>query len=592
MLTGFWILLFLVILSRFFYIQVIKGEYFFILSMENMMRLKIIKAPRGLIYDRNGIILARNRPSYAVSVLYNQIKDKDGLVKRLLNIKDRGGTPVFNAKDLKKQIDKARRRRFEPVKLADDVGIDVVTIVEEHIMDLPGILVENESRREYPYGSLACHALGYMGEIPEEQFDSLRERGGYHYGDRIGVFGMEKYYEDVFLHGADGQEYVMVDAFGREIKRLDDMPMTNAKKGYDIYLTLDLEIQKVAESSFPDTQSGAVVVIDPRNGEILAMLSSPRFDPNIFSLSSKKRTGLWGRLILDPTKPLNNRATKGQYPPGSTFKLVTAASALNENFIGIDEKFKSCRGYYRLGKRNFKCWRAKGHGRQGMIKGVKYSCDVYFYQVGLKTGVDIINQYARLFGFGRKTGIDLPQEAAGELLDEEVYNRKFQDRGWIWTQGQVLNASIGQGQVVTPLQLANYTAAMGNAKVLYRPHIFKKAPLKREEKAVFVIDTIGQITLKDETWEMIKKALKAVIEPGGTGGWARVEGVEVGGKTGTAQNPQGEDHALFIAVAPLEAPEIAMAVVVENAGHGGSVAAPIAGKILRSYFKNREKPGS
>jgi penicillin-binding protein 2 len=574
---------FFIVAARFGYIQIVKGRDFEDLSKENMMRVRIMKAPRGVIYDRRGRVLARNRPSYAVSLLYHKMGDRENLIRALLRIEDEDGRQVFDVRSLSRQIDLARLRRFEPVKLADDVGIDVVTVVEEHIIDLPGIIVENEARREYPNGTLACHALGYLGEIPEARFDSLKALG-YFYGARMGVFGLEKQYERPFLKGRDGQEYVMFDAFGRELERMPDMPVIPFVKGADITLALDLDLQKAAEAAFPDTLAGAAVAVDPRNGEVLAMLSSPPFNPNLFELSSEKRTRSWRRLVLDPTKPLNNRAATGLYPPGSTFKLVTAGAGLNEHLVELKDRFKPCLGAFRYGRRNYRCWRRQGHGAVTMVNAVKYSCDVYFYQAGLKTGIDLINQYARMFGFGEITGIDLPDEQAGELLDEEIYNRKFEDKGWVWTKGQILNASIGQAQVVTPLQLACYTAALGNGHTLFRPRLLMKARVAGQEAEPFPAETLGVITLADSTRQMVRDALRAVLAPGGTGGRASVKDIDIGGKTGTAENPQGEDHALFVAVGPLDDPQIAVAVVVENAGHGGTVAAPIAGKILNAYF--------
>ncbi|OGS36487.1 MAG: penicillin-binding protein 2 [Elusimicrobia bacterium RIFOXYB2_FULL_49_7] len=574
--------LFFVIASRLFYIQILKGDYFYSLSMENMMRQKIIQASRGLILDRNGVILARNRPAYAVSVLYHQVKDRQTLKRTLLQIRDQAGQRIFSEADLNRRFRLAAARRFEPICLADDVSIDVVTIVQEHLQDLPGIIVENETRREYPNKTLGCHFLGYLGEIPEEQFDSLK-RYHYHFGDRMGIFGLEKQYESL-VRGRDGEEYVMYDAYGREIERVKEMPVVHSEKGNDLYLTIDYRVQKAAEEAFPDSLSGAVVAIDPRNGDILAMLSSPRFDPNWFTLSVKSRTASWGKLVMDPSQPLNNRAVTGVYPPGSTFKLVTTSAALNEHVVGLDEHFKGCTGKFWFGNRPYGCWKKQGHGTVGMIQGVKVSCDVYFYQLGIKTGIDYMAQYARMFGFASKTGIDLPQEASGEVLDEETYNRKFQSRGWVWTKGQELNFSIGQGQTVTPIQLANYVGSLTSRQPLYRPHLFHHSTGPKGEIAQPTREVLHEIRLEDETRQMLYSALKAVMEPGGTGGLARVDSIIVGGKTGTAQNPQGQDHALFVATAPLNTPTIAIAVVVENAGHGGSVAAPIAGKILRTYF--------
>ncbi|MBL8028276.1 MAG: penicillin-binding protein 2, partial [Fibrobacteres bacterium] len=410
---------------------------------------------------------------------------------------------------------------------------------------------------------------------------------GYHLGDFVGKFGLEAQYEGSYLHGTDGVEYAMVDAYGRSYGNLEGMPVVEPVSGRDLQTTIDLHLQQVAEKAFPDSQSGAAVAIDPRNGDILAIVSSPRFDPNMFASSSVRRGRYWRQLIMDPRQPLNNRAITGLYSPGSTFKLITAMSALNEGIVGTDDHFNACHGGYWYGGRINKCWKKEGHGSLAMVGAVKVSCNVYFYQCGLKTGIDYLCQYARLFGLGSQTGVDLPGEKAGEVMDPQEYNTKFKSRGWVWTQGQILNASIGQSQTVTPIQLANYSGGMGRGDVLNKPRFRFVGKNGRNELPP---ETLHKLELHEATKQMLLSALRAVVEPGGTGGRAKVDSIDVGGKTGTAQNPHGDDHALFFCSAPLGSAEIAVGVVVENAGHGGSVAAPIAGKIMRAYFK-RPWPG-
>lgn len=568
----------LIIIFRLFYIQIITGDLNYTKSVANSVRLQVIKAPRGFILDRNGIPLARNRSAWSVAIVYNDVNGNKGAIdlkEKLLRIKDSKGLIAFSKRELDKSFENARRRQFEPFRIADDIGTDVATVLLEHADDLKGIRVMEESRREYPYGTLACHALGYMGEISEEQLEKDDfEKQGYRLGDFIGKFGLEAYYEMDVLHGIDGKEFVTVDAYGRVFDKIEGMANAQAFPGKDLKTTIDLKLQMVAEKAFPDTQSGAVVVINPSNGDILAMVSSPRFDPNLFASSSIRRGRYWRDLITDPRQPLNNRAITGLYSPGSTFKLVTALSALNEGIVGLHERFNSCNGGFWYGGRINKCWKKTGHGSLDMIPAIKVSCNVYFYQIGLKTGIDYICQYARLFGFGGTTGVDLAGEKSGEVMDPQEYNEKFKSRGWVWTQGQVLNAAIGQSQTVTPIQLANYAGALGSGVMLPKLHF----------RYGLAVDTIHQLELLDQTRQMLNSALREVIEPGGTGGRARVDGVDVGGKTGTAQNPHGDDHAVFICTAPLGNPEIAIGVVVENAGGGGAVAAPIAGKIMRAYF--------
>jgi penicillin-binding protein 2 len=587
--TVAWIVAAMVIVIRLFYIQGIKGQDNFKKSVENSVRLKVIKASRGLILDRTGISIVRNRSAWSVGIIYNELKTKQrvtDLKKTLLKIRDKKGMLAFDNRELEKHIAKARIHRFELVRIADDVGTDVATVLMEHIDDLPGIQVLEETRREYPFGTLACHALGYMGEISEEQLENDKIEG-YYLGDFVGKFGLEAQYEKSHLHGTDGLEYSMVDAYGRNYGTLEGMPIVVPVPGKDLQTTIDLKLQRIAEKAFPDSQSGAVVAIDPRNGDILAMVSSPRFDPNMFASSSVRRGRYWRQLIMDPRQPLNNRAITGLYSPGSTFKLVTAMAALNEGIVGTGDRFNSCNGGFWYGGRINKCWKKEGHGSLSMVPAVKVSCNVYFYQCGLKAGIDYLCQYARLFGFGSPTGVDLPDEKAGEVMDPQEYNTKFKSRGWVWTQGQILNASIGQSQTVTPIQLANYGGGMGRGDFLIKPRF--RFSGKNGINGISP-DTLHQLELHDGTKAMLLEALRAVVEPGGTGGRAKVDSIDVGGKTGTAQNPHGDDHAVFFCTAPLGSAEIAVGVVVENAGHGGSVAAPIAGKIMRAYFK-RPWPG-
>ena len=578
--------LFTVLIVRLFYIQIMQGEYHHRLSLENMMRLKVIKAPRGRIYDRYGKLLVRNRASYSIAIYPYKVKDKKKTFDNLEKVRTLDNQKIFSVSELKKKYKKALRNRFDPTILKEDVGVDLASVIEEHTLELPGIGIETEIRREYPYGALAFHLLGYISGIPLRQFASLK-KFGYSKYNLIGKMGIEKQYEEL-LRGKNGQEYVEVNAFGKELGVLDDMPSTPPVRGHDLYLTIDLDIQLAAEEAFPDSLKGALVAINPQNGEILAMLSSPRPDPNLFTFSSERRSKLWAKVALDPRQPLNNRAVQGTYPPGSTFKMVTAVAGLEQGVVKPETRLKACTGSFRFGRRNFRCWLTRGHGRMNVTQALMHSCDIYFYQLGLGLGAENINKYARMLGFGKVSGIDLPNEKAGMLLDKKSYNRKFHKRGWIWTRGMVLNLSIGQGQAVTPVQLANYIAALGNGKVLYKPYILKsiKGPNGREIRNTQK-EIIRELSIKSETIATIRTALyRTVNERGGTGGRARLKNVPVGGKTGSAENSHGElTHALFVAYAPVDSPSIAISVIVENSGHGGSVAAPIADKVLKRYFE-------
>lgn len=587
----------LVVVGRLFYLQVIKGGYHERLSDQNSMRLQVVHAPRGLILDRNGVIIARNRPSYQVALLPTRLKDSKTVMANLMRFKDTAGASIFDSTLVAWSMERGKWKKFQPLVILEDASPEVVASVEEHQLDLPGVVIVVESRRHYPFGSDAAHVLGYMDEVKEEELEAFKahkEKYGdslpYGKGDRIGRKGLEKSYESHF-RGRDGVRYIKVNAFGREMDVIDDMPQVRPMPGNDLVTSIDMELQALAESLLVDTVRGAVVVIDPRNGEVLTMASSPRMDANIFSLSRDKRSKEWAKLALDPAMPLNNRATVGGYEPASTWKgVVSIASMRSGKIRPHDHMAKACVSGYRFGNRTWKCWTDRGHGSMNLFDAFRESCDVYYYQVGLIIGMDIINQTAREFGFGEPTGIDLENERTGELIDSASYNHRFRKRGWKWTRGLVLNLSIGQGQIVTPLQLANYAAGLGNGKAIYRPHFIREVRdrsgkvVSRPEQEV-----LHTLSWSEEQHQTMLKALEEVVQaPHGTGGRAKVPNVLVGGKTGSAENPHGGlTHALFIGFAPLHQPELAVAVVLENVGHGGSLAAPIAGEILRHYFRRK-----
>jgi penicillin-binding protein 2 len=576
---------FLVLLVKLFHLQVVQGHLNSRLSQENGMQFTTLKAPRGLIFDRNGNVLARNRPSYSIGILPYTIKSRIAVIENLCKIRDGKGAAVFDSLELADIMRRAFSRRFDVTRIKEDVSLDIVSIVEEHSMELPGVTVATESRREYLLGPSTFHLLGYMSEIPENQFDSLK-KAGYHYGDIAGKAGIEKQYEDV-LRGKDGQEYIEVNAYGKSLGPIATMPRIEPVAGGNVYCTIDIDLQKVASDSFPDTLKGAVLALDPRSGEVLAMFSSPSADPNIFSLSTSLRAKNWAAIAMDPSLPLNNRATCGTYPPGSTFKLISAVAGLASGKMTADSRMPvPCRGSFRFGARVAHCWRPQGHGSLGLVDAIKQSCDVYFYQVGLRLGDQLINRYADIFGLGRPTKVDLPQERAGWLSGEEEYNKRFASRKWVWTKGLDMDLAIGQTQLVTPIQLACMVGAMSEGTNLYRPYILKEVRtpdgIAIMQNKPFVARTLG---LDTSIIAIMHKAMLAVTEEGGTAGRAQVPHVPVGGKTGSSENPHGEKtHALFAGCAPVDSPMIAVAVVAENAGHGGSVAAPIGGAVMRYYF--------
>jgi penicillin-binding protein 2 len=356
-----------------------------------------------------------------------------------------------------------------------------------------------------------------------------------------------------------------------------------------VYLTIDASVQVVAADSFPDTIKGAVIAIDPRDGSVLAMYSSPSIDPNIFSASVAKRAKNWGSIALDPNLPLNNRSISGVYTPGSTYKLISATAGLLSGKLTGDMHMPTpCHGSYRLGNRLAHCWDLRGHGSLDLVGAIKQSCDVYFYQVGLRLGDQIINNTAKMFGLGQPTGIDLPGEKGGWLSGEEEYNKRFASKGWVWTRGLLMDMAIGQTQLVTPLQLATLVGGLGNGHEIYKPYLLKE--VRSVDGAVYEQRSpvlYKKLTIDSVSLAVLHTALVEVMEAGGTGGRGNVPGIPVGGKTGSAENMHGEKtHALFMACAPINNPIIAVSTVLENAGHGGSVAAPVAGAVLRYFFAN------
>lgn len=574
--------LFFFLLLRLWYLQIVKAETFQNLSESNRLRLVPVAASRGTILDRNGAVLVGNSPSFSVAVMPQEVADKDALLDRLAVLI--GADPA----ELREKWDKGRKRnRYQPVILASGITRDQLEILEENRLFLPGLDVEMHPIREYPHGLLGSHLFGHLGEMSEQEMGSERFKG-YNPGDYVGKGGIERSWEKE-LHGADGGRQIEVDAMGRFLRTVSEKSPTT---GNSLVLTIDLEIQKQAEAAFGD-QAGAAVAMDVTSGEILAFVSNPGFDPALFAgkLSPKQ----WNEYLTDKRHPLENKALKGQYPPGSTFKIVTAIAGLEEGLID-ENTTVHCSGSYKFGNRAFGCWNRHGHGAVNLRKALRESCDVYFYRLGERLGVDRIAKYSKILGLGAPYGIGLESEKGGLIPTSEWKERRF---GKKWLTGETLPVSIGQGYVLaTPIQLAVMTATVANQGTLFRPHLVKKV-VSPEGKVLreFLPEVIGRAAIRPESWRAVTKGLSAVVnEAGGTGGRARLYEVRVAGKTGTSQvvklrkggsQYQYRDHALFVAFAPVEKPEIAVAVVVEHGEHGGSAAAPIAGKILRTYFQGK-----
>lgn len=587
------VILFSVLLYRLFSLQYTHYDENLQRSDNNRIRKVELVAERGFIYDRNGEVLVRNRPSYQIALQAVQLPRKkdlrDSVRDRLLRIRDNSGERLFDSLSLDTAFLRSRWIKTRPIRLLEDASPEQVAVIEEHSSELPGVVTLIESRREYPYGTLASHVLGYTNEISEDQL-KLPEYADYSQGDRIGQKGLEQSYDKEF-RGKNGMKLVEVNASGREVGLVSSGGELAPVPGLHLVSTLDLRLQRVAEEAIPDSAKGALVALDPRNGEILAMVSSPRLDPNIFSLKRRERNKGWAQVALDSMRPLTNRAISGTYPPASVFKLVTAGAGL-ENGVLSENKYypKNCTGGYQYGARFQKCWGT--HGALNVVHAIRLSCDVFFYQAGLEIDMERINEFGRRFGYGEKLlGVDIPGEKAGWLPDSASFNVRNKRAGWRWARGLILNLAIGQGQIVTPLQQAVFVGSLATGKGVYRPHFMKEL---RDEKGdvvrSFEPEIIRPGNMKPYTHRILMNAMDSVVNhPGGTGKRGAIPGIRVGAKTGSGEWKKGEKtHAWYAAVAPLDNPEIAVAVIMEAAGGGGSVSGPIAKKVMSAYFENKK----
>lgn len=573
----------LILFIRLWYLQILNGDEYRQKSENNRIRIRPAQAGRGMLLDRYGKVMVDNRPAFDVFMLREDVKDFKELVRNTSML----------IKSRPEDIEAAARREspLRPVRIKKDIDRDTLAVLLTNKLDLPGITVSVEPKRSYPYGNLASHLLGHIGEITEKQLNGM-EYAGYRMGSPIGKSGLELKYE-TYLKGVDGGQYVEVDAAGRELSILKEV---ESYPGNNLVTTIDLDLQRAAEDAFKD-KAGAVIAMDPSNGEILAFISSPAINPDIFA--SPLDSEDWNRLINDPMKPLQNRGIQGQYPPGSTYKTLIAAAALEEKVITKDTTFH-CKGSYKFGNRVYRCWKKEGHGSVSLHRAIVESCDVYFYQVGLKLGIDRMASYTRRFGLGKATGIELSDEKTGIVPDKAWRQKRF---GAPWIDGETLSCAIGQGfNLVTPIQLLTAYAALANGGNFYQPHLMKAIvgpdgnPLK-----TFQPELKEKLTLSPETVLLLKDALQGVVnEPGGTAHSAKLADIKVAGKTGTSQvvkmradrRVKGQDlpyrfrdHAWFVSFAPADEPKIALVVFIENSGFsGGHAAAPVAGKILKSFF--------
>ncbi len=534
-------------------------------------------APRGRIYDRHGVAVAANAPAFSLIFLPGKDRRRQDLKPLARELARQLGR---DPDDLLEALEQAVREE-SAVRLAENLPTQTMFRLSELKTLYPGVDLIVEARRYYPFGRFASHLLGYMGKMGQREWRERKPKG-YRVDSRTGRLGLEKIFEDE-LRGRDGGLRMEVDAQGRLKRVLDKIPW---EAGSNIHLTIDAAVQRAADEGLRATPTGrgAAVAIDPRNGDLLAMSSQPDFDPNAFLSTDPNEVK---STVLELSE--FNNAISGAYPPGSTFKPIAGLAALSEGRMRPEDTV-FCPGHFELGGRTFLCWEHKGHKRVSWLMGLALSCDVYFYTLGLRTGGVAIERYARAFGLGQKTSIPLKGEKSGHLFGPEA--REKTGKGWY--DGDTLNLAIGQGELtVTPLQMAIATAALANRGSVWRPRYIQKI-VYSDGRPDYVPkpERRGLVPARDEAWDEVQRGLETVVSSG-TGGSVRIPGLVTAGKTGTAQNPHGEDHAWFVVYAakPGEPASIAIAVLVENGGHGGTMAGPVARKMILAYFGMKD-PGA
>ena len=587
---------FLCLWMRIWYLQILKWQYLTGLSENNRVRMVTLPANRGMIKDRNGETLVSIRPAFNLYLTPEDARNLDSSLDKLAQ------RISLDREKLKKKI--AQTKSFKEVLIKGDIPREEVAFVEENNMSLPGIRIRAEPLRNYVFNNLASHTLGYLGEISKASLERLKDPA-YRQGDFVGKNGLENIYESL-LRGKKGYKEVEVDVSGRELKTLRKLP---PESGNNLILTLDVKIQEELEKLMTETaeqnMNGSVVVMKVQTGEIIAITSKPSFDPNKFAAGISTRN--WRDLLTDEWHPLQNRSIHGQYPPGSTYKIVTAIAGLGEGVIKPDTSI-FCPGHFKLGRGRYRCWKKSGHGFMNLHDALVQSCDVYFYTIGHRLGIDTIAKYAKRFGLGRSTRLGLSREKKGLVPTTQW---KLLNKKEPWQLGETISASIGQGfNLVTPIQQVIMMAAVANRGILLKPYLVKRiegpeGQLRQE----FFPEIIGQIGVDPDHLEQVRMALRDVVNGArGTGKKSRLKNIIVSGKTGTAQVvrmksneelEKGEaipvkyrDHAWFVAFAPYEKPVLAVAIIVEHGGHGGATAGPIAGKIFKKYFKLYPPPSS
>lgn len=570
---------------RLLYLQVIEGDTYRRLSETNSIRLQKVNPTRGLIYDRNGTLLVDNRPAFELSIILKDAKPVEKTVAYLAKCID---VPVQN---LMGMIERHKGQpSYKPIPLISDMGRDMLAVVEAHLYELPGIVVTVNPVRHYIEGTLASHLIGYLSEINPTEL-SWEKYNGYDPGDYIGKYGVERTMESK-LRGERGGRQVEVNARGQVVRVLKTV---TGRAGHNVYLTIPYDLQAKAETLL-GSSTGAIVAMDPRNGELLALVSSPAFDPNVFIRGMSREQ--WQALSSNPSNPLENRVLQSEYPPASVYKIVVSLAGIEEGLI-TNSTSTFCPGFYQFGNRAYRCWKKQGHGSVGHIEALAQSCDVFYYQVGQQLGVDRLAWYARACGLGGLTGIEIDHESSGLIPTAEWKFRRF---GEVWHRGETLSIAIGQGfNLVTPLQLVVLTAAVANGGIRYAPQMVRSIQTAEGETVYTSTPRVtGRLPVSAATLAKVQNGLSAVVDGrSGTARIAQVEGLAISGKTGTAQvfsrraGDKGtgkntpvhlRDHAWFVAYAPAEAPRIAVAVIVEHGEHGSSAAAPLARELIKVYL--------
>jgi penicillin-binding protein 2 len=583
------LVLLFILVGRLFVLQVVSSDRSRELAKKNWLKPEYVPGPRGRILDRNGVVLAEMIPSFAIAVDPQDdtyTRDSQALEQTLDRLAQLIGGDPERYREL---VEKQRRASYKPIRLERGVDSIMVARVEENRAILPGVTVEVEPTRRYPADSLAAHVLGYIGEVGEEELEKLADRG-YRPGSLAGKTGIELQYEEL-LRGEDGIRFVEVNALGRRSEAFNREQPVPPRPGRDVILSIDKDVQAAAERALEEAGydgegtapevRGACVLMKVWSGEVLAMASRPGFDVNLFSRSISQEE--WKDLTR-AGHPLLNRAIQAAYPPGSVFKPLSGYAAFQEGIVRPGQYLNPCFGGHQFGNRIFHCWKRTGHGLVDDLDAMSQSCDIYFYQIGSSLGVNGIARYANLFQIHRVTGVDLPQERKGLVPDSDYYDRRF-GKGK-WSRGVALNLIIGQGEIqLTPIQLVQFVGVLATGGRRVTPRLLKSlGPEQRtgHYPSPNLEPTFQEIPLEKGALERVRSGLRAAVEEG-TARNAAVLWHRVAGKTGTAENP-GFDHAVFVAYAPAEEPEVALAVLLENRGHGGSVAAPVARKVMASYF--------